>query len=384
MLSGHFVYDADSHVAFEPEQVFDLPSEVAVRRVRPVSVDDAADLGWGDTSYLWDGRLIPAIHGTGANPGHFPRQRTIVEQRDVENEGNPFFGMSWPAQTLSDPEERIRENEKRGIDRAVVFPSTVYALASDDAAVEAAFFRSYNRHIARRTGFDRSRLRWVGLLPLRHQDEAFAAIEEMLQLGASAALVFGTARDRFLHDSSFTAVFRELERSGLPLAIHAGQCFGPLQRFSDNQFRAHTVVFPLHAQLAFGSLVAGGIYDRHPGLKVAMLEFGAEWLLYLVERGEKYRNLTLGGTFTTPIPEHAIIDYTRSDRFFISGEAEDRLLLSELELVGEDGFLYSSDLPHEEGRDSSAEVLLSRPDLTDEQKGKILGANASAFYRDPT
>ena len=54
-------------------------------------------------------------------------------------------------------------------------------------------------------------------------------------------------------------------------------------------------------------------------------------MLYLVERGDKYRNLTLGGTFTTPVPAHAVIDYTRSDRFFISGEAEDKLLLSELE-----------------------------------------------------
>jgi len=382
MLDGNLVYDADSHVAFEPERVFDLPPEFLVRRVRPVDVHDADDLGWGDTSYLWEGRLIPAIYGTGANPGHFPRQREIVESKTVGDE-NPFFGMSWAAQTLSDPSERIRENEKRGIDRAVIFPTTVFALAADDPLVEAVFFRSYNRYIAARTGADRSRLRWAGLLPLRHQDEAFAAIDEMLRLGASAALTFGTARDRFLHDSSFTAIFHELERVGLPLAIHAGQCFGPLQRFSDNQYRAHTIGFPLHAQLAFGSLIAGGIYDRHPLLKVALLEFGAEWMLYLVERGDKYRNLALGGTFTTPVPAHAVIDYTRSDRFFISGEAEDKLLLPELELVTDDGFLFSSDLPHEEGRDSAAETILHREDLTSDQKRKILGENAARFYREP-
>jgi predicted TIM-barrel fold metal-dependent hydrolase len=382
MLEGNFVYDADSHVAFEPEQVFDLPPEFMVRRVRAVDVHDAGDLGWGDTSYLWEGRLIPAIYGTGANPGHFPRQRAIVEAKTVGEE-NPFFGMSWPAQTLSDPAERIRENERRGIDRAVIFPTTVFALASDDPLVEAMFFRSYNRYIASRTAADKSRLRWAGLLPLRHQNEAFAAIEEMMRLGASAALTFGTARDRFLHDSSFTAIFHELERVGLPLAIHAGQCFAPLQRFSDNQYRAHTIGFPLHAQLAFGSLIAGGIYDRHPQLKVALLEFGAEWMLYLVERGDKYRDLTLGGTFTTPVPAHAVIDYTRSDRFFISGEAEDKLLLSELELVSDDGFLYSSDLPHEEGRDSAAEIILRRADLTSDQKRKILGDNAARFYREP-
>ena len=43
-----------------------------VRRVRGVEIHDAGDLGWGDTSYLWEGRLIPAIYGTEPIPGIFP------------------------------------------------------------------------------------------------------------------------------------------------------------------------------------------------------------------------------------------------------------------------------------------------------------------------
>jgi uncharacterized protein len=45
--------------------------------------------------------------------------------------------------------------------------------------------------------------------------------------------------------------------------------------------------------------------------------------------------------------------------------------------------LYSSDLPHGEGRHNAAQEILERKDLTDTQKRKILYDNAVKFFGEP-
>jgi len=376
-----FVYDADQHITFSLEHTADLAPEFHSRRPRIVHVEDGEGLGRHDSSYLFEGRLLPSTYGPGTNPGNFPKQKDLVESGLYTD--TPFLSWSWGAQTLTDPGERIVLQEKHGVDVSVLYPSTIYAQVADDPALEASLYRAYNSFLARQTGYDRSKLRYAGLLPLRDRDQAFAAIEEMLEGGASAALVYGTAGAQFLHDPTFTPIFNELERVGLPVAIHAGQSYRPLNAFGDTLYRAISVGFTVPAILAFSSLTAGGLLDRHPGIKWGFLEFGSEWLLYLVTRGDKYRELSQAGVYHTDLPEQAIVDYTRSDRFFISGEADSPYLPLELELVGDGGWLFASDLPHDEGREFAADAVLTRDDLTDEQKRLIIGANAAQFYREP-
>lgn len=396
MLDGFFLYDADTHVSFDLVHHESLPDELRWHRPRLVEIPDGEDLDIGSSAYAWEGRLFPSPIGAGSHPAHPGWHKRValateadaasgargVERAEAASVGDAFITWPWAAQSLSDPLARVRVNERYGIDRAVLVPSTVYATLTENAELLAAYYRSYNRYIGRQTGADRDHLRWVGLLPLQHQDEAFAAIEEMLALGASAALVYGTAGDRFLSDSAFVPILRELERVDLPLAIHAGGSYTPFQRYIDTLYKAITLGLAYPALLAFNALVAGGVLDRHPKLRVGFLEFGADWLLHVVERGDKYREL-YRDIDIRQVPAQAVVDYTRSDRFYISGEPDDRFLLAELELVTDDGFMFSSDLPHGEGREDAAVTIIKRQDLDDEQKTKILGTNASRFYREP-
>lgn len=383
-LDHRFVYDADCHVATIAEHASDLPAHLVHRRPRAIEIGDAGGLGIHTSTFLWDGRIQPSLHGPGANPGNWPGQRELLEKLIADTPEAEIPPMSWGAQTLLDPEARIRENALRGIDRAVIYPSTVYALVTHDPELLAAYYRSYNRFVGRATAVDRTKLQWAGLLPLAQPEEALLAVEEMLELGASAATVYGTVGDRLLSEPAFAPVFAELERVGLPLAVHAGQSYSPLEAWTTNQYRNLFLTMVLPAQLAFAALAAGGVLDRHPTLKVGFFEFGSEWLIYQVEHGDKYRDLALDPAgYHTDVPQQAIADYTRSDRFFLSAEADGKLLPLELEYVGEDGWLFASDIPHGEGREDAAKEILERTDLTEDQKTKLLGANAERFYRQP-
>ena len=83
------------------------------------------------------------------------------------------------------------------------------------------------------------------------------------------------------------------------------------------------------------------------------------------------------------MPQRAIEDYVKSGRIFLAGEADDKMLPQEIELLGEDQLLYSSDLPHGEGRHNAAKEILARTDITETQKRKILYDNAVKFFGEP-
>jgi len=228
------------------------------------------------------------------------------------------------------------------------------------------------------------RLKWAGLLPLRDSKQGCQAVEEMTQLGASAAVVYGTAGEKLLCHSSFTPVWDELERSGLPLCVHMGMSYPAFADVCNDLLAAHGIGMSLPAQMAFVAIVGHGMLDRYANLKVGFLEFGAEWMLYMVPRLDHYLPIDRSQMpIKDEVPLRSIEQYAKSGRIFIAGEADDKLLLQEIALLGEDQILYSSDLPHGEGRHNAAKEILARIDLTETQKRKILYDNAVKFFGTP-
>jgi predicted TIM-barrel fold metal-dependent hydrolase len=135
--------------------------------------------------------------------------------------------------------------------------------------------------------------------------------------------------------------------------------------------------------LAFVAVVGHGIIDRYPELKVAFLEFGAEWVFYMVGRIEHYLPTYRQDPVMRDLPQGTIEDCLRSGRIFLAPEAEDRWLTHEIELVGEEQVLYGSDFPHGEEREEAALRFIERKELTVEQKEKIFYRNAVKLFGEP-
>ena len=287
---------------------------------------------------------------------------------------------------ISEPDKRLRDLDALGIDAQLLFPSSLYACMGDDPFFEAAMFRAYNRYAGRQCRVDSQRLKWAGLLPLRDSREAIEALREMQELGARTAVVFGTVGERLLSHKSFTPIWDEFARTGLPLCVHMGRSYPPFDQLVETRLEAHVIAMGMPAQLGFVAVVAQGMLDRYQNLKVAFLEFGAEWLFYVVGRLAHY----LPSYRSDPtvramgrLPEKAIEEYLTSGRFFIAPEADDPLLPQEIALVGAEHILFSSDYPHGEGRDNAASEILQRNDLSDRQKRSILFDNTVRFCGAP-
>ncbi|MET0689431.1 MAG: amidohydrolase family protein [Candidatus Binatia bacterium] len=379
MLQGYKLFDADAHAMMSPRMWETLPKEYLARRPRPTRVHDAADMGRWTNGWLVEGQIIPHSLGPGSQPGNEPAR--VLKEFGAKSNSEDFPLSSFD---LSDPQARLRGMDFMGVDYQMLYPTTLYARMTGDPGFEAALMRAYNRYIGRQCRLAPRRLKWAGLLPLRDSKQGCEAIEEMITLGSTAAVVYGTAGDRLLCHPSFTPVWEELHRSGLPLCVHMGMSYPPFLEVCNGLLAAHGIGMSLPAQMAFVAIVGHGMLDRYPNLKVGFLEFGAEWILYMVARLDHYLPIDRSQMpIKDEVPRQSIEGYAKSGRIFIAGEADDKMLLQEMELLGEDQILYSSDLPHGEGRHNAAKEILGRGDITETQKRKILYDNAVRFFGEP-
>jgi uncharacterized protein len=385
MLHGFRVFDADAHGSINPRMWEDLPEPYRSRRPRPVTIHDDSGLGNYNAGWLIEGSLEPHAFGPGAQQANTPKNVLAEFGADAKREHCSLGSM-----TLSDVQARLADMDRMGLDVQMLFPSTLYAHMTADPGFEAALFRAYNRYIARQCEEAPQRLKWSGLLPLRDQGQAFEALEEMQSLGATAAVVFGTAGDRLLSDPQISPFWDEFARAGLPLCVHMGMSYPPLAQLGQSVYDGHIIGMSLPAQLAFMAIVGHGMMDRYPGLRVAFLEFGAEWIFYMVSRMDHYLPLDRGAHIwgmsmpnANQLPRSSIRDYVKSGRIFMAAEADDSMLQLLFELIGEDHVLFSSDFPHGEGRENAALEILERNDLSQTQKRKLLYDNTVRFFGEP-
>ena len=385
MLQGFRVFDADAHGSINPRMWEHLPEQYRARRPRPVTIHDGDGLGNFNAGWLIEGSLEPHALGPGAQQANTPRNVLAEFGATTEREHCSIGSM-----TLNDPQARLRDMDRMGLDAQMLFPSTLYAHMTADPGFEAALFRAYNRYLGAQCQQAPKRLKWSGLLPLRDQRQAFEALEEMQRWGARAAVVFGTAGERMLSDPSFLPIWDEFARAQLPLCVHMGMSYPPLAQLGQSIYDGHVIGMSLPAQLAFMAIVGHRMLDRYPDLKVAFLEFGAEWIFYMVSRMDHYLPLDRGAhpfglsmPNAAQLPRASIRDYVKSGQNFYRRRSRRQHAAQLFELIGEDHVLFSSDFPHGEGRENAALEIIERKDLSETQKQKLLYDNTVRLFGEP-
>jgi hypothetical protein len=98
------------------------------------------------------------------------------------------------------------------------------------------------------------------------------------------------------------------------------------------------------------------VLDRHPDLRVAFYESGADWLPYYVQRMDQYWGAH-HRIDTSDLPERKPSEYLRDGRIYFTCEGDEELL----------------------PRVNSFDEIRQRADLSDAVKQKIVGGNALRF-----
>ena len=347
------VIDADGHV-WEPEEAWEQHLDPAFLDRRPrIVLDDRQT-----SRYLIEDRLIPAGTGRAAWAPEGFREASLHRPGGV------------------DPTARLVDMDVDGIDVAVLYGTLALGLWSiRDLDLQVACCRAFNDWLARYCATDPARLRAAVALPFGSID---AAVEEadraVTELGAVVLTIPGSVLGRNLDDAALFPLYEAAERLDVPLGIHAGGTGLAIDRFVDQYAMAHACAFPMDIMLGATALLCGGVLERFPHLRVALLEAGCGWFPAFLERLDEHFEKRPGEMPNLTRPPSTFVE---EGRVVISCEPEEHGIRYAAERLGAGAVIYASDYPHWDAEfPGSVAAIRDREDLDAVTRRAILGDNA--------
>jgi predicted TIM-barrel fold metal-dependent hydrolase len=189
---------------------------------------------------------------------------------------------------------------------------------------------------------------------------------------------------RTLGDRTYDPLWEVLQDLGAAFATHEFMGLnGPsagADRF-ESFVEWHSCVHPMEAQMAMLAMMARGVFERFPRLRVAYMEAGCGWLPYWLWRIEEH--VELAGWLEAPECTKSPKEYFLRN-CWISTECEERLVYHVIEELGDGKILFETDYPHPDSKYPHAvQTFLDLPRVSQESKRRILWDNALDFYRFP-
>ena len=355
-MSAHII-DCDAHVIEGREFLGEL-----IRRF-PDKVRFSHPQEEGTALFI-EGRPYPQSSGPGAGC-------RAEEGMCLERGANPFTVDSV-----------LADADREGIERMVLFPSAMLGLPGfEDQGFAATVARMYNEWLADYCRQGSGRLFGVGLVPIEDVGESIAIMREAKQLGLVATMIPAVLKNRTLDHSDLEPFYSAAEDLNMPLGIHGAPGIHlpklGTERFT-NYLQVHCLSFPFDMMVASTALVLGGVFERHPRLRVALLESGVGWVPYFMER--MHEHLEKRGRLT-PECKHEPQEYIARGQIYVSCEPEESSVPLAVAELGADFIMYASDYPHwDSDFPNSTKPLRQRTDISAEVKARIMGGNAEVFY----
>lgn len=354
------VVDADAHVVTRSTEGLELISTALGRWPGHISVPSD-----GTTGLLIEGRVYPQVEGPGAG---CPPAEGLLKVEGID------------PRTL---DGTLADASRDGIDEMVLYPGFgQFALSIEDREVAVGVARLYNEWLAGYCARSGDRLHGVAVVPIDFPDDAREIVREAKAQGLVAGVVPPAPRTANLDSPAFDPVYAAAVDADLPIAVHGGPGIHlpkvGYDRFT-NYVQVHCVSFPFEQMVATTALISGGVFRRHPGLRVALLEAGVGWVPYFLERlteHYEHRGHWIDGGWDRPP-----VEYVREGNLYVSCEPEEAMLPAVIDALGSDFIMFASDYPHwDSAWPNSTKPLRDRDDISDEDRAKIFATNAARFY----
>ena len=130
-----------------------------------------------------------------------------------------------------------------------------------------------------------------------------------------------------------------------------------------------------------GTLILGGVFERHPRLKIVCVEADAGWVPHYMYRMDhafkRHRNWLPPGQELSKLPS----EYFR-ENIYVTFQ-DDWVAFKIAGLMNWERLMWANDFPHSDSTWPWSQELLAehKSDLTDEQAERILSGNVAELYQ---
>lgn len=300
------------------------------------------------------------------------------------------------------PEKRLADMDLDGINTAILFGGGPLGTSNSELYIES--FRAYNRWLSDFCGTDRNRLVGVAYMPMRDIDETIGLIREAAKLGFHtinipafpqsadgistsakvanmavgqiAALTGDPSSSRSYAHPEFDRLWAEICELNLTVTFHLG---GRIPRFGNKEhFLPDLVMSKVAMAEPVAIAVYGGIFQRFPKMRWAIVESGVGWMAWMAEymdrTWEKQRFWTESKLEEKPS--------FFMDRNVYASFINDRTGILMRDLPGGRNIMWSSDYPHSETTFPHSHDVIARDfaGIPEADIDAIICTRAADFY----
>jgi predicted TIM-barrel fold metal-dependent hydrolase len=279
-----------------------------------------------------------------------------------------------------DPVARLLDQARDGVAAEVIYPTVGMVLCNHkDFDYKKACFDAYNRWIAGYCASAPERLLGCGQTAMRTPEEGIEDLHAIARLGLRGVMLPGNPAVEDWHSPVYDAFWEAAIALGLPLSFHiltsrtdSLSARGPAM----NGFLA----IIRGCQDIIGTLILGGVFERHPKLKVVCVEADAGWVPHYMYRMDhaykRHRYWLPAGQELSKLPS----EYFRENVY--TTFQDDWVAFQTADLVNWRRLLWANDFPHSDSTWPDSQQVLKEQTacLTSEQRRAILCENVAALY----
>lgn len=369
------VVDADGHVL--------EPADTWVKYLDPSYRDRAIRIARDDEGYevlVIDGRPLKTLRGQlGALGG------IAMDARELLTRGQVSYAEGSPPGAY-DPSARLRVMDSEGIDAVLLYPTIGICWEGHvtDGNLATAYTRAYNRWLAEFCRTEPKRLYPVAHISLLDPAGAVAETVRARQDGCVGIYLspdLAARGGRHFDDPVFSRFWETAQDLEMPIAFHVvvrdRQWFRQWLRKDPSDGLFGFAFLAIDVMAAFTQMLCAGMFERYPRLKCAVLEAGSNWIVAWLDRlDHKYRVMA----HQTPIRMEPSAYFYR--QCLISADPDESVTAEMIQHLGADYFIWASDYPHIDASFGVVRELREHlASLPEEARRKVLGDNATRFYR---
>jgi uncharacterized protein len=278
-----------------------------------------------------------------------------------------------------DPNARLAEQDRDGIAGEILYPTVGMALCNHrDPDYKQACMRAFNRWMAEYSSAHPDRLFGIGQSAMRTPQDAVADLKEIKSLGLRGVMLPGNPAEEDYNSTIYDEFYETAVALGLPLSFHI------LTSRSDHESvrgpllnRFMSIVRGCQDIIAL--FILGGVFERHPKLKIVCVEADAGWVphfMYRMDHGFKRHRYWLTAAKLSKLPS----EYFREHVY--TTFQDDWVAFQMTKMVNVERLMWANDFPHSDSTwpDSQAILAEHAKGLTDHERSRILHDNVAELY----
>jgi len=257
-----------------------------------------------------------------------------------------------------DPHARLADQDRDGIGGEILYPTVGMVLCNHpDLDYKKACFDAYNLWIAEYSSAHPERLFGIGQTAMRTPEEGIEDLQRIKSLGLRGVMMPGDPGVEDYDSKAYDAFYDAALELGMPLSFHilTSSSDGIGARGRGPKLNRFLSIIRGNQDI-IGTFILGGVFDRHPRLKIVCVEADAGWVPHYMYRMDhaydRHRFWLPAGADLQKMPS----EYFRENVY--TTFQDDWVAFQMTKMVNPERLMWANDFPHSDATwPRSQEVL---------------------------